>query len=240
MKKTISKKNIKIFGATSIALFSLVAVFTATIAWFSLNKHVDSSGLTIVATHPSGRLNKIMVHEFKEYIKDEETGDTFYSFDREATTIFGTGAVTTIPTFDLGEYDLLHIEHPLLIIFELRNEITTSSSIGDIYVRGSTQTLGFLGATDNGSPVYGLGRGTALCTTKDNVDYYPLSSVVNFKCTYYSSDDYEELLTNSSLTTRIDINTDSIHLDESFVNFPTGSTNVVFKKQPEIFFRLRL
>ena len=234
--KAKSKKNIKIYGATSMVLFSLVAVFTATIAWFSLNKHVNSSGLTIHATHPSGRLNKIMVHEFEGLIIDEENDETFYSFNREATTIFGTGATTTIPTFDMGEYDLLSIEHPLLIIFELRSEYTTSSTEGDLYTRGSTQTPGFLGATNaSGAPVYGLGPGTTLCTTIDDVDYYPLSSVVNFKCTYYSEDGYTALLNASSLDTRIDINTESIHLDQSFVNFTAGSTEIIFKQQPEIF-----
>ncbi len=52
--KRISKKTVKIVSATSMAVFSLVAVFSATIAWFALNKKVDASGL-VVSTGENGK-----------------------------------------------------------------------------------------------------------------------------------------------------------------------------------------
>lgn len=230
-----SKKNIKIFGATTIALFSLVTVFTATVAWFALNKKTDSSGSKIKAQDVSGRLNQINVHPLIGFVNKEVDGKTvpFYSFTREPTTIFGEGSEETVPSFNLGEYDPLNTDHPLLIIFVLSQEIK-STVANDIYIKGSTETDGFLGATDGGEPVYDLGRGTELCTTINNVDYYPLSSAVNFKCAHYSEAAYTSLL-SASASNAIDIATGSVKLKESFVNFASSGADITFKQKPLIY-----
>ena len=57
-----SKNNIKILTATGLCLFSLVAVFVATIAWFTLNNSVGASGMTIKAKIPGVSLSSIKVH----------------------------------------------------------------------------------------------------------------------------------------------------------------------------------
>lgn len=235
MRKT-GKKNLKIAGATSIALFSLVTVFTATIAWFALNKRVDSSGTAINAQEPSGRLYKITVHPYDKKVVHEDDNKPYYSFQRTGTVIFGEGAANPIPTFNLGQYDPLDYERPLLIVFELREQYTTSSNVGDIYIKGSTKTEGFLGATNtDGSPVYGLGPGTDLCTTIDGIDYYPLSSAVNFKCAAFSTSTYSTALSKSVANNKIDIDIGLIKLNQSFVNFPVGSTIASFTPKPTIY-----
>ena len=231
MKKNTSKKNLKIVGATTAALFSLVTVFTATIAWFSLNHNVGASGMAIKVAKESGRLNRIDVHTLKAVTTKD--GVPYYSFNREAITIFG-GDGGTIANFSLGEYDPLNTDHPLLIIFVLRGEFT-SVGADDMYIKGSTQTVGFLGATDsNGAPVYELGPGSPLCKTIEGVDYYPLSSAVNFKCAHYSESDYQSIL-SASASDAIDIATSSITLKESFVNFATTGTGITFKQNPTIY-----
>ena len=66
MKTRKSNKSLKIFGATSVAIFSLTAVFTATIAWFALNQKVGSDGMSVKITDETGRLNKIEIYEYVE------------------------------------------------------------------------------------------------------------------------------------------------------------------------------
>ena len=53
MKSGKNKKTLKIAGATSVTLFSLVSVFAATIAWFAMNNKTDGSGLAITAANGS-------------------------------------------------------------------------------------------------------------------------------------------------------------------------------------------
>lgn len=47
MKSIKNRKTLKIAGATSVTLFSLVSVFAATIAWFALNNNVSGNGMRV-------------------------------------------------------------------------------------------------------------------------------------------------------------------------------------------------
>lgn len=218
-------------GATTIALFSLVAAFTAAIAWFTMNQSVGAYSMSIKASQESGRLHRIDVHTFKGVVYKDEVA--YYSFNRTATTIFG-GTDNTSSTFNLGEYDPLDPDHPLMIIFVLRDDFT-SNVAGDMYIKGSTKTTGFLGETDeNGAPVYELGPDSPMCKTINGVDYYPLSSVINFKCAHLSQSSYQSIL-NSSASDAIDILPSSVSLNESFVNFAATGTGITFKQNPTIY-----
>jgi len=261
MSKTkLNKKSFKIIGATSVALFSLVTVFTATIAWFAMNYTVGGDGIKIKVNEHTGKLNKIEIFEYVETI-DKGTGNSHnYNFSFKNTpsaTIYG-GEETTDDIFAMGDYNPLDTDHPLLVLFTLKDEFVTNSE-GDMYIKGLTSAEGFLGETDSvtGLPVYKLGdvtsedpegtktlkRGTKTATVLDGisgqmvekvVDCYPLSSAINFKCAQYSEDQYETL-TGNSTDNRIDIPTNSITLSESFVNFATSGAGITFKQNPTIF-----
>lgn len=260
MANKISKKSMKIAGATSMTLFSLVAAFTAVIAWFVQNHSIDGTGMTIKVTAESGRLNKIEIFEYVETLdKYDATTEKYipnYSFKRTASgSIYGGDGVFD-DCFLLGDYNPLSTEHPVLILFTLEGGFVSVSE-NDMYIKGATTADGFLGATNNqGLPVYKLGSVTSEDPTgtktlkrgtkevpvdpsnpdgaKKTVDCYPLSSVINFKCAHYSSAAYTTLISNSTAN-RIDIPTESITLRQSFVNFASSGAGIEFKKEPLIY-----
>lgn len=244
--RILNKRSLKIVGATSIALFSLVTVFTATIAWFSLNQKVGSNGMTVRVKEETGRLNKIEIFKLDKRL-DESTPVKYSFFDTPAATIYGEGADGNAVLMD--DYNPLNPDNPVLILFTLENEFT-SISAGDMYVKGISNAAGFLGETSDGAPKYNLGttaptlrRGSKVVTLYDEiagenvtktVDCYPLSSAVNFKCTQYSTTEYQTLTANSTIG-RIDIPIDdSLKLHDSFVKPGTGDA-IAYKKDPMIY-----
>lgn len=266
--KLRNNKTLKIAAATSGTVFSLVAVFVATFAWFSLNKTVGSNGMTVHANkNVVGRLGKVEIHKCLDIIG---SGDAkTYSFKKDADTTLTydwvnhtTSISGSTAPFELGDYTPLETDHPLLMVFVLNDEYE-SHVAGDIYIKGSSQKNGFLGEVNNGVPKYALGSSCPLWMgektilvfdddgepvyeddgetqkTKD-VDTYALSSAVNFKCDYFSSDDYKALEAKStpSATTNDRINMIASTLtdaNEAFVNFNTNATFKEFKKSPKIF-----
>ena len=244
-KKT--KKNLKIVGATSMALFSLVTVFTATIAWFALNQKVSSDGMSVMVTDETGRLNKIEIFEYVETL--DKSGISNYSFNSTPSAVIYGGTETDEDYYQMGNFNPLDTEHHILIVFTLLDDYT-SNTAGDMFIKGLTSAADFLGATENGQPKYNLGttaptlrRGSKDVTLKDpltgeeiekTVDCYPLSSVVNFKGAEYSSAQYSSLKNNST-SGRIDIPTNTLEKRESFVNFAASGEGITFKKNPIIF-----
>ena len=247
MKKTkLNKKSLKIIGATSVALFSLVTVFTATIAWFTLNQNVKGSGMDITASDETGRLNKIEIYEYVETL-NKDTANEKYSFkNTPSATVYG-GDGTEEESFHMGDYTPLHTDHPMLILFTLRTDFVTNA-VGDMYIKGLTSATGFLGMTDsNGLPHYNLGntsptlkRGTKTVTITDEevtkeVDCYPLSSAVNFRCADFSSSEFGAIVDSANGRINILNNPTDLPIKESFVNFATSGAGITFKQNPTIY-----
>lgn len=256
----LSKKTIKIAGATSIAIFTLVAVFTATIAWFSLNHTIESTGMSLKISNESGCLSSIDIYEFRKTLnKDVEDPIThqtvqkkFYSFKSTptATLIYNyTGTGAGVSPFPMGDYTPLEPDHPLLLVFNLTAQYTSTVS-GDITISGYTDVggedlSGFLGAIDDhGLPVYNLDNKTptlrngtktiSVDGADKTVGIYPLSSVVNFKCASYTNSDFNKLKVSDSEGSHLDIMDGSIALKDSFVNSGVGSS-ITFDNEPTIF-----
>ena len=234
MRKT-SKKNLKIAVATTIALFSLATVFTATIAWFALNQKVNSNATTLNAKQVNGRLNRIDIYELNDQLNPISNGA--YVFKSTPTsTIFGDG---TSKLVTIREFEQLDFDHPIMILFTLTDEYTSQVS-GDMYVKGFTEVEDFLGATEDGEPLYELGSDSEMCRGQKEVtiegetvevDCYPLSSVVNFQCAHYSTSEYSNMTTGQPT---INIPTSDITLRDSFVNFEEGA-DIDFESEPKIF-----
>lgn len=255
----MNKKNLKIAGATSMALFSLVAVFTATIAWFVALQNVAANTMRLKVTDERGRLNKIEIFELKEINK--KNGQEYYSFyDIPSATMtynWDSTSGTGIDSFPMGDYNPLSTEHPLLLLFTLRGEYA-STVPGDIYIKGKTSAPGFLGETiartinegeENEMVIHEpkfnldlpdddhqcLKNGSKTITVdgvQKTVGCYPLSSAVNFRCTHYSADEFDAI--HDETNGVIDILTNTITLRESFVNFEEGS-DIEFKPKPLIY-----
>lgn len=250
----VQKRNFKVAAATGMTIFSLLTVFTSTIAWFSENLDVSATGMKIVADVDSGRLNKIEIFTLKRI--DETGEEKVYVFDDTARatleyswTVHGSGTTA----FPMGDYDPLSPDHPILVLFTLHNEYVSTKE-GDIYIHGSTDVGGFLGETVDHAPKYNLTEDepTLRNGTRDmdidgikHVGVFPLSSVVNFQCGNYSNDEYNGVLNEQGQvitpgvhdTTNkvINISTDKIELRESFVNFDKHSDKITFEPEPEIY-----
>lgn len=250
-KSKLNKKSLKIIGATSVALFSLVTVFTATIAWFALNQTVGSDDMSVRITDETGRLNKIEIYEYVETINKGTEQDPVlnYSFNNTPSAVIYGGSDSDEGYYQMGNFTPLDTEHHILILFTFQADFV-STTPGDMFIKGITNADGFLGATENGQPKYNLGstsptlkRGVKEVTISDSltgnsvtktVDCYPLSSVVNFKGAEYSASQYSALKTNST-TGRIDIPTNSISKRAAFMDFATYGDGSDFTKEPTIF-----
>lgn len=184
MKKKNDKKTLKIVAATSLTLFSLVAVFSASIAWFSSNIETAASGTDVNINAKGGRLKYVHFHSFVS----SQSSDSSFTFNKTAFTTYQYNWATNkmvlqddevVDVWNMGDYSYMSKNHPLLVVFEFDQEYT-SSRVGDMFIQGKTtvggdslvtnyaqndtQHLdpyttggGYLGARDaNGSPYYTL------------------------------------------------------------------------------------
>lgn len=182
--KSGSKKTFKLVAATSMSLFSLLTVFSACIAWFSMNKDVDGSGMDLQIVVNDGRLRKVYFHNYD----DSDSEDNVLSFSKTPFATYqynwATKTASLVGTIDsnkweMGTYQTIDKDHPMLMIFEFDTDYT-SSTPGDLFIRGITPVGGdslvqhypddneeldpiyttnggFLGARkDDGSPFYNI------------------------------------------------------------------------------------
>lgn len=249
----VQKRNIKVAVATAMTVFSLLTVFTSTIAWFGQNMSVEANSMTIKVSVDSGRLNKIEIFTLKDI--NQIGGVKNYAFNDVASatleydwTIQGGSSAT----FAMGDYDPLNPDHPILVLFTLNNEYTSTKK-GDIYINGSTEVEDFLGETVNHAPKYNLTteaptlrkgtRSMSVDGETKQVGVFPLSSVVNFQCGHYSNVEFngetvEGVTTpgiHDTANKVINITTNKIALKESFVNFDDQSDKITFEQEPEIY-----
>ena len=248
---TSKKKNLKIAAATGMTIFSLVSVFVATMAWFVLRQKVGATGMLVKAEDETGRLNKIEFYEYIETI-DVDTAPKFSFSNTPSATIYG-GTSDFEGTFVMSDYNPLHTDHPLLILFTLKSNFV-STTAGDMFIKGHTDTEGFLGATNSsGLPVYNLGSTapTLRTGTKDiekeievdgvittqtvTVDCYPLSSAVNFRCAAFSSSEFSAIEDTTNGRINILNSTTALPLRESFVNFASSGAGITFTDSPTIY-----
>ena len=89
-----------------MTLFSLVAVFTATIAWFSLNQSVNSDGMSVMAKDGNAYKAGLSIHKC---LTNESTYSTLSFNYADATT----------SQFRIDDYSRLNTTQPVLILFPM-------------------------------------------------------------------------------------------------------------------------
>ena len=187
-----------------MSIFSLASVFAATYAWFAMNTAVDATGMQI-STGIKGKFSKISYHQMTTASADEyhfnKTPTAYMTFDWSTMTLSSPkdGNDQTIASFDLvmGAYNPLDQVKPVLVLIELDKEYNTSLE-GNVAVKGVTETTGFLGEKNaNKQPEHTLGEDLILKTSGGH-DYYPLSSVVTFRNTSFSSSAYTTWNSNAT------------------------------------------
>lgn len=180
--KSGKNKTLKTVAATMVTLFSLVTVFTATIAWIAANKDVDSNAGEINVTDVSRLFSKMTLHQ---YLGKDSGGNLLFSQTPGGSFSYGgTGTQydnnssapvinSSLQPNEMGSYSLDNPRHPLLAIIELNETVNTSVTHFEIT---ATTTHYYLGQSENGVPKEAL-------VSVNN----PLSSIIRF-----SSDHFEE------------------------------------------------
>ena len=141
-----NNKTLKLVGATSVTLFSLVAVFAASIAWFAANKQNDSSGMGATINSVNGRLNYVYFHALDDNTPDNTTYSfnktpfATYQYNWESQQMQTVGSITT-SSWEMGDYTSLDKNHRMLMIFEFDKDYV-STAAGDMFVRATTTVGG--------------------------------------------------------------------------------------------------
>ena len=130
MKKAALRSPLKILSATSVAIFSLLAVFTSTAAWFDSVRNVQN-GANFMPVEP-------LEHEFTLNVHHAVHADknAYYFHPTPTTTVSassqGVNVVLEDALIDLDPreeaYSLTDPYHPLLITVEYGTEIEATSA----------------------------------------------------------------------------------------------------------------
>lgn len=257
MKKLSRNKNLKIISATSVTLFSLLTVFSATFAWFSMNKETTNCGQQISVDPASGYFYKLTIHNAvgisnSLYQFNTKPWGTIQLKDwrtKEFETTFSSDSCF------MGSYDVLEKVHPVLFLFQLGDnsvESCTATSDKPITIKASTDTDYYVGDDNQTTPR------TIYPTEEQNVDvdngyFNPLSSIVKYSCTTFASNTaLNEVITEDSISETdsdgvlhvydtYDIPTNTLSYNGvsgsygSFVKFKTDDSYASFDKEPVIY-----
>ena len=223
--KGISKSNLKIIAMTSVAIFSLMSVFTGAFAWFTSIKNKDMSDSGMPIKDQTGKLNYIEFHDVTSITTDANGRATGYSFEKNyygkitynwTRGIFEKTGNTSI---QLDAYNPLDTNHPVLMVIAL-NEDYPLLSEGYITINGTTETEYFIGERDGEVPAYNLNDSDIVLDTKTvgNKTYnvYPLTSAVQFYYQDFSASEYTTLTSGTTLDYIIDDET-GLTTNETFV-----------------------
>ena len=120
MKKA-NRKTLKLVAATSMAIFTLLATFSASYAWFTsiLKKDANADSFPVRKTESS--ISSISVHDFYGLTADEsEFG--FNPTPNHTITWSGHSGEDTVG-FAMGKYSLDNPHHPVLFIFAVHGGV---------------------------------------------------------------------------------------------------------------------
>ena len=247
-----NNKTLKLISATAVTLFSLLSVFVATYAWFSLNKDVEPTAPNMNIEPVSGRLSKVYFHAFD----DDEPSDETFVFNKTPFITYeynwssGVAEATSTPSEEswyMGDYTSLDKNHPLLILFELGTDYSSGGE-GDIYIRARTTVGGFLGERNSDkTPKYSLPQtqvndedhpDAILMKQSGGKDYYALSSVVEFRNRTFSDSEYTTFLgqnTGSTLSFASNSFVEETNNNSAFTNIDNSTDAVTFNKEPLVY-----
>lgn len=254
-------KNVKIFAATAMTIFTLLAATIGAFAWFTGNYKQSKTADEFVVKVNSGTFKNLYFHQHVSKVIDPNTYKPIsYTFDDEPTGHISFDWVTKTATYvgetgiDMYDYTPLDFAQPILMVFEL-NDTYNLVPAGEISVDAFTEVESFLGErSSSGAPVYNLLNDYYKKDTTSAVDqyYYALSSVVNFYCTdsanelYNKNGDENTTLINTTyavanLRSRESCaaikaaNPDAIEPDLSFTSVNNSTEESSFNQQPSIY-----
>lgn len=204
-----NNKSIRYIAAIAMSLFSLIALFTSTLAWFNSVRARQNQADDFGVERVFGKFNKVTFHILVDKEVDVIEANNFFQFDKEPvgtiTKNWNTNEISVSgnTSIILSEYKQFDQEQPLLLLFELTSEIDTAIK-GPVKINArieNNKTTGFLGekkiVNSIQVPRYTFssdledGEESLLLTTINNVDYYPLSSVAKFHVRAFNGDEFD-------------------------------------------------
>ena len=131
-KRKAQKNIIKIVAMTSMTIFSLMAVFTGTLAWFNANRVINNGGDNFAVKSLNGLLESLSVHELSSFSKNGSGDITAFNFNSAASSTV-TMDSNYNPVYDgstasLNTYSILDQSNPVLLLFHL-NEATPANKV---------------------------------------------------------------------------------------------------------------
>lgn len=239
----MNRKTMKIVAATAMSIFTLFSVFSATIAWFEMVRNVDSTNNDLGIKVNEGLLESITYHKLLDVNGKTmvyENGESYPSQYRFDKTPIGTltydwesdsqtiSYAAGYSKFDLDDYTTLDQEHPIMLIFTLKEEVLTTTD--SLQLMGHTTVNHYLGEKlPSGDPLcslvgskYDSGAADAnemirkqepdidVTTGSQRVNgnneliyknWFPLSSIARFQYAELSENTYEGELSLSDITT---------------------------------------
>lgn len=177
MKKKLNSKNaLKLVAATSMTIFSLLSVFSATAAWFDSQRSLGNGAneMGIVAVEESFTLK---VH----HAVHADANGYYFNPVASATIEASTSGDSSIDDLSINldpntvEYSPMNQYHPLLIVVEYNRVYNTAQS--PLTILASTDSYFMCDTEEDGSSKSGL-----------NASGNPLSSAIHgYSFGYYSS-----------------------------------------------------
>lgn len=254
MKIDRRRKNIiSIVALTSMTIFSLFAVFSGAVAWFTSVNSLSMSGDDFPVVVGTGHLDSITFHQMVSKTRDDNTGKaTSFTFDPNPVgTIsydWGTESASFTPTSQgdtsiaLADYESLDREHPLLLMFHLNDSYDISSD--PVTIKATAQATGYLGEKNaDATPKYRLKDDSVVYKKVAGTDYYWLSSVVQtYNCAFaddestsyqmaldstYATAHSLPLLGNNTKFAIVDNERDTCSFSEESTFFASGNSGTV-------------
>lgn len=147
--------NLKIIAMTSMAVFSLAAVFVSTAAWFTVMRQVKTDGGGFLASKLAPVVTKVEIFEkaTTSVQKDSEKNPYIYKSAPSLSYFYGSDQETikgNTKTISIGTYSILEETKSLLFLFYLDTSKTEELKTSQLTVRTSTGDEDSLHALDSG------------------------------------------------------------------------------------------
>ena len=193
--KNVRNPKLRLVAAAGLCFFSVVAVVTATVAWFAAasRKEDDNSNMSIV--NPYGYFSRMDLYELTETGGIDYANEKFhFNKTAKAYAVFNssTGSIDYSPNFtiEMDTYSDLDQHSPILMIITL-NETITQTAQKPVTVYAACDKDYYFGEkeSDPTSPNYGQPKNEIKIWDEEHQtgEKNPLSSVVAFYSKAYTS-----------------------------------------------------
>lgn len=209
--------NLKIIAMTSMAVFSLAAVFVSTAAWFTVMRQVKTGGDGFMASKITPVVTKVEIFEkaVTSVQKDSEQNSYIYKNTPSLSYIYGSDQGKEVEnSVPIGRYSIFEDTKSLLFLFTLDKTKTEELKTSQLTVKTSTE---------NDKSLYAVNSTTHKVKRPLNTEGNDLSSIVSFSSFAFTDTDHS-VMTKGDQT--YVVNKDSIndtYKNQTFVNSSTYS-----------------